>query len=75
MGWSTDLEEKTLAEGREFVEDYNKRASDYKEQVKNDLIKYDEERKLSGKKRQLNGVAVAAEQDDAWWTQDVRVEL
>ena len=75
MGWFLDVEGKTLAAGLNCVENYDKKFLNLKEQVKNDLIKYDEERKLSGKKRQLAGSASAIEPDDPWWISDVRNAL
>jgi hypothetical protein len=73
MGWSTDIENKTLVDGLEFVQNYDKTLSDLKLQVKKDLMKYDDERRMSGKKRQLSSGqgASAAEADEPWWIQDV----
>lgn len=73
MAWYNDVESATLSAALGFVETYDKAFSDLKAQIKDDLIKYDEERKLSGKKRQLSGAASTTELDDYWWITDVRI--
>ena len=75
MAWYDDIEKRTLTDGLEFVQTYDSRFAELKEQVKNDLIRYDEERKLTGKKRQLAGAAGTAEQEDPWWVKDVSVKV
>jgi hypothetical protein len=65
LGWGPDVEQRILSDALEYVKEQDRIFAEMKEQTKNELIRLEEDRKSSGRKRG------SGEGDENWFMKEV----